>query len=255
MLDAFTPNRSLDRQGRNTVLGVWVVVFALVWLDHPSVFLPTPAETWTALTDMWLYRNLASAIFASVQLNIEAIAIATVISLTLAYAGTIAFFRPIVVLAGALRFLSFAGLGFAFTLMTSTGHALKVSVLVFMVVVFFVVSMLDVVDQIPQEKYDLAKTLRMGPWETLFEVVIFGQLDQAFIVLRQTAAMSWMFIATAEGLSMSGGGIGTLLNTSNKSLARLPDVLALQLLVLVLGLGQDRLIGWLREQCCPWVKK
>lgn len=187
------------------------------------------------------------------RLNVESIAIAAVISLGLAYLGTIAVFEPLVSFIGKLRFLSLAGLGFAFTLMTSDGHALRVSVLVFMVVVFFCVSMVDCISQIPKEQYDLAHTLKMGDWETLYEVVIYGQLDQAFIVLRQTAAMSFMMTATAEGMSMSGGGVGALLNTSNRHF-HLAEVMALQLTVLCVGLLQDSLIGWLRVQCCPWVK-
>lgn len=111
--------------------------------------------------------------------------------------------------------------------------------------------MVDVIAQITPDQYDLAKTLNMGPWETLVEVVVLGQLDQAFIVLRQTAAMSWMMIATAESMAMSGGGIGVLLETSNKHF-HMAEVMALQLLVLILGLLQDALIGKLREWCCPW---
>lgn len=252
-MQVFTPNGNIDKAATRWVVGVWLIVTTTVWLAHPSVFLPTIPETWAALQDLWFNANLITELVSSVQLNIEAIVLATLISLALAYLWTIPAFRPPVAFVGKLRFLSLAGLGFAFTLMTSNGHELRVAVLVFMVVVYFVVAMIDIVAQIPKEQYDLAKTLRMGPWETLYEVVIYGQLDQAFIVLRQTAAMSWFMVATAEGMSMSGGGLGMLLNTSNKHF-HLAEVLALQLIVLAVGLGQDYLIGFFRNTCCPWVR-
>ena len=247
-----SPNRVLDRRSERFIVVTWIAVVALTWTFSPFVFLPKPREVFQALHDLWFYQDLGVEMFTSVCLNIEAIAIATVISLALAYLGTIAVLAPIVSFIGKLRFLSLAGLGFAFTMMTSNGHALRVSVLVFMVVVFFVVSMVDVINEIPKEQYDLARTLRMGDWETLYEVVVLGRLDQAFIVLRQTAAMSWMFLATAEGMAMSGGGVGMLLNTSNKHF-HLAEVMAIQILILIVGLCQDYMIGVFRNLCCPWV--
>jgi NitT/TauT family transport system permease protein len=247
-----SPNRVLDRRSERFIVATWIAVVALTWAFSPFVFLPKPRDVFQALHDLWFYQDLGVELFTSVCLNIEAIAIATVISLALAYLGTIAVLSPIVSFIGKLRFLSLAGLGFAFTMMTSNGHALRVSVLVFMVVVFFVVSMVDVINGIPKEQYDLARTLRMGDWETLYEVVVLGRLDQAFIVLRQTAAMSWMFLATAEGMAMSGGGVGMLLNTSNKHF-HLAEVMAIQILILIVGLCQDYMIGVFRNLCCPWV--
>lgn len=251
IVSVISPGKQVELPVRRYIVIAWIAIVSITWWFSPFVFLPKPAEVASALHDLWFYQDLGIELFSSLRLNIEAIAIATAISLLLAYLGTIPVFRPVVTFIGKLRFLSLAGLGFAFTIMTSSGHALRVSVLVFMVVVFFVVSMVDVISGIPQEQYDLAHTLRMGDWETLYEVVILGQLDQAFIVLRQTAAMSWMFIGTAESMSMSGGGIGALLTTSNKHF-HLAEVMAIQLLVLALGLAQDYLIGWLRDTCCPW---
>jgi NitT/TauT family transport system permease protein len=246
-----TPNQSVNRSTRRLVVLAWVVCTAVAWFFSPFVFLPKPSEVFAALHDLWFYQALGVELFSSVCLNLEAIAIATIISLVLAYLGTIPAITPAVSFIGKLRFLSLAGLGFAFTLMTSNGHSLRISVLVFMVVVFFVVSMVDVIQSIPKEQFDLAHTLHMGPWESLWEVVILGQIDQAFVVLRQTAAMSFMFIATAESMSMSGGGIGMLLTTATKHF-HLAEIMAMQIVILILGLAQDSMIGYLRRLCCPY---
>lgn len=253
-IDILYPGRRVDRSMRGYIIAGWVIFVSIFWWQSPLIFLPKPGEVAGALHDLWFYQDLGIELFSSVRLNVESIVIATVISLALAYLGTIAVFEPLVSGIGKLRFLSLAGLGIAFTLISSSGHQLKVMVLVFFVTVYFVVSMMDVISSIPQEQYDLAHTLRMRDWETLYEVVIYGQLDQAFVVLRQTAAMSWAFIATAESMATSGGGVGALLAGAQRR-THLYEIMAIQILILVLGLAQDDLIGWLRVTCCPWVVK
>jgi len=52
--------------------------------------------------------------------------------------------------------------------------------------------MIDVVAQVPKEKFDLARTLRMGEWRVVWEVIVLGRADAAFDAMRQNAAMGWM---------------------------------------------------------------
>lgn len=252
ILDTLSPNKVLDKRSREYIIGVWILIVALFWISSPSIFVPKPTEVWNATKDLWLFQDLGTSLITSLMLNIESICIAAVISLGLAYLYTIPIFKPPIAFIGKLRFLSLVGLSFFFTLMTSSGHALRVSVLVFAVTVFFVVGMLDVIAAIPNEQYDLARTLKMNNWETLWQVVILGQGDQAFVILRQNAAMSWMFISVVEGMSRSGGGIGGLLLNSNKHF-HLAEVFAIQIIILILGLAQDYIIGLLRNICCPYV--
>lgn len=249
--EIFTPNTAVDRRMRQFIVAGWLLFVAVFWIFSPSVFLPKPGEVGHALHDLWFYEDLGIELFTSVRLNLEAIAISTLISLGLAYASTISVLRPVVGFSGKLRFLSLAGLGFAFTLMTSNGHQLKLAILVFAVTVFFVVSMQDVIDSIPKEQYDLARTLKMNDWRSLYEVVVLGQIDQAFLVLRQNAAMSWLMISIVETMSRSGGGIGTLLANSSKHF-HMSEVMAIQIIVLILGLLQDQAIVALRGLCCPY---
>lgn len=248
----FLPNQVVEKRERRMIAVMITGIALAAWAFVPIPFLPSMREVAQAIHELWFDQDLGIALFTSVVLNAEAITIAAGISLVLAYMWTIAAFRPIVTLIGQLRFLSWAGLGFAFTLMTHSGTELKLAVLVFMVVVFMVVGMVDVIASIPKEQFDLARTLRMGEWQVLWEVVVLGQADQAFLVWRQNAAMSWMMIGVAEGLYMAGGGIGTLLNTSNKWM-KLGEILALQLIVLVTGkVLQDQVIVWLRHTCCRY---
>lgn len=111
--------------------------------------------------------------------------------------------------------------------------------------------MLDVLAAIPKEKYDLARTLRMGEWQVLWEVQILGRIDVMFDVIRQNGAMAWLMLPLVEGLVRSGGGIGVVLVTQNKQF-HLADIFAIQLSILGLGVFQDFGIGWIKKTVCPY---
>lgn len=229
----------------------WLSLAGALWILSPFPFLPQPGEVLSALLDLWREDNLGQNLLTSFTLNLEAIAISALVSLGLAYLSTISLFQPLVAAWGKLRFLSMYGLVFLFTMITSSGHALKLSMLVFGVSVFFTISMADVISSISQEKFDLARTLRMGDWRILWEVVILGTAAEGFVVLRQNAAMSWLIIGFVESIERSEGGIGALLATQDKYF-HMAAVMGIQMCVLGLGLGQDYALGWLRLQACPF---
>jgi NitT/TauT family transport system permease protein len=130
---------------------------------------------------------------------------------------------------------------------------LKVIILMFGIIPFFVTSMLSNIKAINPQYYDLCRTLKFNEWETLWEVVIVGKIDQALEVIRQNFAMAWLMITMVEGLDMSGGGIGTQLIKSNRVM-HLSEIFAVQLVILGLGIGFDYLLTYLRVWLFPYVK-
>lgn len=250
ILAAFTPNRSVKQSTVKMIVGVQTALFFLLWAFSPFPFLPSIGDTWSAFAEQW-QQGLGGELITSFTANLEAIAIASAISLGLAYLTVIEGFRPIVSLLSKLRFLSMVGLSFFFTVVTHSQHALKLSMIVFSISVFYVTGMADVVVSIPKEQYDLARTLRKGPWGTVWEVVILGQIDKAFDVLRQNAAIGWMMLTMIESMVRSEGGIGAMLTTANKHFY-LNAVFAIQITILLMGLGQDYLIGVMKNLCCPY---
>jgi NitT/TauT family transport system permease protein len=138
-----------------------------------------------------------------------------------------------------------------FTLLVGGGHPLKLWLLVFAMTVFFVTSMASVIAEIPKEDFDHARTLRMGEWRVVWEVVVLGTADKAFEVLRQNAAIGWLMLTMVEGISRSEGGVGAMLLNQSKHF-RLAEVFAIQILILFVGLIQDYGIGALRRLVCPY---
>ena len=102
-----------------------------------------------------------------------------------------------------------------------------------------------------KQQYELCKTLGYNNWQILYEVIIIGKADQVLEILRQNFAIAWLMITLVEGLNMSEGGIGALIIKYNKY-NDLTNVLALQLMIFLIGLGFDYLLGATRKWLFPY---
>ncbi len=251
VLAAFSPNRVISKAAFQFIIVFQVAVLLLVWATSTYVFLPKPMDVWRAFLDLWNHEGLGQELIVSFLLNVQAMAWATLISLVLAYLTVVPFFQPIANAISKGRFLGMVGLTFFFTVIFASGHRLKVSLLVFGVSVFFVTTMIDVVAQVPKEKFDLARTLRMGEWRVVWEVIVLGRADGAFDAMRQNAAMGWMMLTMVEGISRSEGGVGALLLNQNKHF-RLEAVFAIQIAILLIGLFQDYALGLAKKFLFPY---
>jgi NitT/TauT family transport system permease protein len=250
-LNAILPNRAVSSTVMRIIVAVEVAIFLIVWLNSPFKALPRPDEVFEALGRLWRTQGLGQEVITSFGLNVRALAISSLIALGLAYLTVIPVFRPITAAISKGRFLSLAGFTFIFTLMVGGGAPLKTSLMVLGVSVFYVTSMASVIAAIPKSEFDHARTLRMSEWRVVWEVVILGTADKALEVLRQNAAIGWMMLTMVEGISRSEGGVGAMLLNQQKYF-KLPEVFAIQIAILIVGLGQDWIIGFVRGIVCPY---
>jgi NitT/TauT family transport system permease protein len=111
--------------------------------------------------------------------------------------------------------------------------------------------MSDVVRNIPESRYDDAKTLKMGEWLSIWYVVVRGTVAEAIDTVRGNAAMGWAMLMFVEGLVRSEGGVGVELINMEKHV-EWASLWALVLIILMVGLIQDWLIGQVRKVACPY---
>jgi NitT/TauT family transport system permease protein len=248
--DAFRPNGVVSSRSAAVIAACTAALMAAVWLSASSPVVPTPGEVARALLAL-AGQGLFAELYSSLVANFQAVAISTAISLALSYLTVVPAVRPFVALISKARFFGMTGFVVVFTVMFGAGHALKVSLLVFGMTVFFVTSMSDVVASIPREEFDHARTLRMGGWRTVWEVVVLGRADSAIEALRQNAAIGWMMLTMVEGLTRAEGGVGAMMLNENKHF-NMAAVFAIQLVVLSVGVGQDMFIGLVRSLLCPY---
>ncbi len=249
----FIPNTKNSQSTMAIMIAIQLAVFLLLWITSSFRLLPTPMEIIKSLQGLIASQNLIYELWNSTWLCLESLLIATIISLIISYATVIPFFKPIGYLISKFRFWTLVGLSFVFTLITHSGHELKVTLMVFGITVFFVTSMVSIIQSIPKYEFYHARTLRMNEWQVVWEVIILGRFDQVLEVIRQNFAIAWMMLTMVEGISRAEGGIGVLLLNNNK-LLRLSDVFAIQLVILLMGIFLDYVIGKLREFFFPYSK-
>lgn len=251
LASAFLPNRILSPVAMQVMIALQITAAIGLWSLSPYAVLPRPAEVLSALPNLWMKQGLAWDLWASFKLTLEALLWTTLISLALSYLTVLPFFRPLAAAVSKGRFLSLAGFSLIFTVIIGGGHPLKLTLLIFGMTVFFVTSMASVVAGIPRADFDYARTLRMSEWRVVWEVVVLGTIAEAFEVMRQNMAMGWTLLTLVEGIVKSGGGVGTALLAQEKYF-RLPELFAIQLCVLIMGLCLDYVIGLLRSVACPY---
>jgi NitT/TauT family transport system permease protein len=249
-LSILLPNKAVSKR-TITIMIVSQVIFVLfVWSIWPSTIIPKPIEILDSFSNLW-ENGFAGEMMTSFALCLQALLLTTVISLAISYLTVIPFFRPLGALITKGRFLGLTGFVFIFALLASGGHDLKLMMLTFGMTVFFVTSMIAVIQQIPKSEFDDARTLRMSEWRTVLEVVILARVHDAIEIARQNFAMGWMMITMVEGVSRTEGGVGTLLINSNK-MFQLGEIYAIQISIMIVGLLADYCIGLIDQMVCPY---
>lgn len=248
----FTPLTSISTKVFSVLIVLNCLIALVLWQVLASGgLIPTPVKISASVIQIVSSSSFLDNLLISLTLTLKGMGYSIVIALLICYLSLIPIFTPLAKFIIKCRYLTLTGLIFLFTLLTNNGHDLKMSLLVFGIVPFFVTSFLSIIDAINEQEYELCKTLRMNNWQTLFEVVIIGRLDQVFEVMRQNFAIAWMMITMVEGLNMSEGGLGTLLIKSNKYID-LGSVFAILVIIFAIGVCFDFLLKKLRSWFFPY---
>lgn len=220
------------------------------WTFFRPAFLPSIPEILQAYPRL-MAQGLIDQLFVSLTTNLQAIGITCLMMIPLAYLTVLPAVRPFVQALTKGRFFGLTGFVVLFTLLFGGGHALKVALLVFGMGVFLITSLYDIVEAIPREEFDHARTLRLGKWGSVVEVVILGHLDEVINAIRQNAAMGWVMLTMVEGLVRFEGGLGAMMLAEDKHI-NLAAVFALILIVCVLGILEDLGLVAIRRMLCPY---
>ncbi len=253
MKSIFRPFGHISRSSKTIMITGQMVLALLFWHLTSTGLIPRPLQVFKALLALLTTKTLLDNTIQSIVLTIKAMVISIIITLIFSYLSVLPFFNSIARFLVKCRYLTLTGFIFIFTLLTQNGSQLKLSLLIFGIVPFFVTSFLSVILATERQQYELCKTLGYSNWETLYEVIIVGKADQVFEIVRQNFAISWLMITLVEGLSMSEGGIGTLLIKFNKY-NDLTNVISIQIVIFLLGLLFDYLLGLLKVWFLPYSK-
>ena len=249
--DLLTPNRPLHNSAFTILTVAWICMALILWSSAGARYLPTPLDVIRAFPGLWNDDGLGVQIWTSFELNLEAVLLTSVVSMIIAYLTVVPVFRPAGMLVSSGRFNGLVGLPLIFLSLIHNPHWVKVALLMFGMGVFTVLSLVRMVESIPQELFDHSRTLRMSEWRCVWEVVILGRFDEVLDIIRVNAAMSWMMTPMVEGYFRFEGGVGTLMLTEAKHL-NLDSVFCVMFVVLMIGVAQDQALRLIRATVCPY---
>lgn len=213
--------------------------------------LPTPLMVAQAFPRLLTEDNLHKHTLHSVWLNLKGYFWAVLLSLLLG--GAIGFLplfrglfeRPI----DALRYLPISALTGLFMLWFGLGDGMKVAFLAFGILVYMIPVVVQRIREVDMVHITTVYTLGASKLQTLRTVYLPSLFSRVIDDLRVLTAISWTYIIIAEILNNTGG-LGSLIYWLARR-DKTDKVFAVLLLVILIGILQDRMFVYLDKRLFP----
>lgn len=254
-MNLFKPFEDTTKKSSYLIGLGWIVLLLLTWLYYgtgETHLFPTIPQVLSGFSDLW-DAGLIRHIFSSLLLCAKAVVLAVVISLFLSYLSTLPIIKPISNMISKFRYLPLTGITFYITMVVSSGRSVQVWILVIFMTTYLVTSLLSMLKDIKEEEFDHARALGCTRWQILWEVVIKGRLDYVIECIRQNFAMIWFALVTVESIMAASGGIGFLIKNSDKFMNH-GRIIALQIIILAIGISIDRSLNFTRKSLFRYSK-
>ncbi|MCB0542191.1 MAG: ABC transporter permease subunit [Saprospiraceae bacterium] len=213
--------------------------------------LPTPLQVVQAYPELAKEDKLAKHTFHSVWLNLKGYFWAILLSLIVG--GLIGFIplfnglfaKPV----DALRYLPISALTGLFMLWFGLGDGMKVAFLAFGILVYMIPVIVQRIREVEDVHLHTSYTLGAGNWQTMRSVYLPSVFSKFIEDLRVLTAISWTYIIIAEILNNTGG-LGSLIYWLARR-DKTDKVFAVLLLIIAIGILQDRLFVYLDKRLFP----
>ena len=242
------PFEVVSKNSKLTIVFGWLGLLFGTWflcgMGETHLF-PTPKQVWVGFTGLY-NEGLVIHVFSSLWLCARAVMIAIAISLSFVYLSPLPLVKPVSNMISKFRYLPLTGIAFYITILINDARTIQIWILVIFMSTFLITSLLSMLKDIPEEEFDHARALGCNRWEILWEVIIKGRLDYVVETIRQNLAIVWMMLVTVESIMVAAGGLGFLIKNSNKFMNH-GRIIALQLVILLVGLGMDFFLTKFRQ--------
>ncbi len=253
MKELIQPFGTETKTQKRVLVAFWAITVFLIWQYIPGFLIPRPLGTYNQFMRLYDF-GLVEEVWASLWVIIRASAYAFPIGCLLAYGYTIPLFKPIILATSTLRNIGMNALVAAFLMMSLVGDPLKVFTMAFVMVVYFLTSLIQRLNTIDQDELDHAVSMRMSSWQTLWHRVVRGQFPYFCFDFIPCLGMAWSMLSFVEGLARSGGGLGELLLQVDK-ISSYNGILAIAIVAGALGFGMWYLLQYAVWLAFPFVKK
>jgi NitT/TauT family transport system permease protein len=213
--------------------------------------LPSPLTVVKAIPEMFYRDKLMPNIFKSIKLNVYGYIFAIVISLVVGFLiGLLPIFRGLFSrILDAGRFIPLTAVTGIFILWFGIGNEMKVIFLAFGILVYLIPVVVQRIDEVQSVYLHTVYTLGASAWQTVRSVYIPYVMSKLIDDVRVLTAISWTYITIAEMLNKSGG-IGELIWEAKRQ-SRIDKAFAVLLIIIIIGILQDRLFVFLNQIFFP----
>ena len=245
---------------QSTILGIiGLLIFFLIWVmltagASPMVnsgILPSPFKVLSSYGDLCSENNLIKNTFFSIGLNLAGYIKAIILSLIFGFLiGLYPIFRGMFKThVEAIRFVPIAAAIGLFIVWFGSQTSMKVNFLAFGIIIFMLPVVVHRIDEVRSVYLKTVHTLGATDWQVIRTVYIPSVFSRLFDDIRILTAISWTYIVFAEMVA-SQGGIGYL-TFAVRRFGRTDKLFALLLLIIFIGLIQDRVFKYLDKEFFP----
>ena len=210
--------------------------------------IPPPLDVFKSYKELHFKDFVVRETLYSLQLNVlgymEAIFISFVLGFIIAL---VPFFRALLSRwVNAVRFIPLTAVTGLFIAWFGIASNMKIQFLAFGILVYLLPVVVQRIDDVKKIHLQTAFTLGATKWQ-LIKTIYFPSVASKIIDdIRVLTAISWTYIIIAEMLNQTGG-IGALIHLSGRQ-SRLDKVFALLIIIVLIGILQDRLFAWLDKK-------
>ncbi len=216
---------------------------------HP--LLPSPVTVVRSFPELNAKDDLIGNTFFSIKLNVLGYLLAILISVPVGFIlGLIPLFRGLFSkTVDSFRFIPLTAVTGIFIMWLGLGAEMKVSFLAFGIIVYLIPVVVQRIDEVQNVYLSTVFTLGASAWQTVTSVYIPYVFSKIIDDIRVLTAISWTYITIAEMLN-KGGGIGELIWMAKRQ-SRMDKAFAILIVIVIIGLLQDRLFVFLDRTLFP----
>jgi ABC-type nitrate/sulfonate/bicarbonate transport system permease component len=235
------------------VLVLWIALTAGAEPVLRPVTLPSPLSVLKAFPEMLRENNLVRNIGYSLGLNLSGYIEAIAITLPLGFIiGLIKFSRwGFQRQVDALRYVPLTALTGLFIVWFGIGTDMKVHFLAFGIIIYLLPIMIQRIDEVDDVYLKTVHTLGATGWQRLKSVYFPSVVSRLSDDIRVLTAISWTYIIVAESINASQGGLGSLIYSAGMRQVRSDKMFALLIIIMVIGIVQDRIFIRLDKELFP----
>ncbi len=228
---------------------LWIVLTAGQKPFVNTSILPKPIDVFKAFGTLYRDNNLIQNITKSIGLNLAGYMEAILLAVPLGFLiGLIPFFRGFSQRqVDAIRYLPLTAVIGIFITAFGLGIPMKVHFLAFGIFIYLLPVVVQRIDEVKEVYLKTVYTLGATDWQTIKTVYFPSVMSRLSDDIRVLTAISWTYIIIAESMG-NFGGIGASIWRAGTRQGRMDKVFALLVIIMVLGVIQDKLFIYLDKK-------